>query len=188
MMLMQKLSGMTTDTGSGIPRFSSGSGRWELYLPLPPVPAARPRVGRWGTYYPKTYAGWRKLVQAMLMDFEPDGPAHEGPMFVGVYSVCKRPIRVTKPLPRGDVDNFSKGALDAVTWSELIWKDDTQVEILVTGKRYANPGEDPHTYIVVSTSAEDITMSALYDDHIVGEDVYDRLTECRVPLEDADNG
>ncbi len=167
---------------------SGGQGRWEIYLPLAPVPAARPRVGRWGTYYPKTYAAWRKETATMLSVPDALRELEEGPLFVGIYSVCKRPQRLTVPLPRGDVDNFSKGVLDAITQSELVWNDDSQVEILVTGKRYAEVGEGPHTYVRISKAAADIDLATLYESHQVGEDVYDLPASSRVSLEEMEHG
>ena len=51
----------------------------QLIIPLNPVPASRPRVGRWGVHYAKTYATWMKQA-ALHLDFDyvtpyfPTGP------------------------------------------------------------------------------------------------------------------
>ena len=157
---------------------SVGDGQWELMLPLPPVPAARPRVGRWGTYYPKTYRKWRDETEEMLKRFaDVSEPVERGPVYVVIHTVAKRPQRLTRGFPRGDVDNFAKAALDAVTRAGLIWHDDDQVIVLSIGKRYAEPGEQPHTYLFAATG----------DDGFFGEDVYDLPAKDRVSLDELEN-
>ena len=37
-----------------------------LTLPLTPVPASRPRVTRWGTYYGKRYTQWREEAENLV--------------------------------------------------------------------------------------------------------------------------
>ena len=134
-------------------------GGWEVIIPLAPVPASRPRVSRWGTYYSKTYATWKAEAETLLgtsPEFETAGP-----VMVIVENVCKRPAKAANPYPNPDVDNFAKAALDAVTKSQLIWKDDKQITELYVSKRYARKDEEPHTRIVASHS------------HRSREDVYD---------------
>ncbi len=148
-----------------------------MYLPHPPTPAARPKFSKWGPYYPKTYQSWRANTEANLARYERPGKLTTLPVYVTVHSVCKRPKKLTVELPRGDVDNFAKAVLDAITRSELIWVDDTQVKVLTTGKRYAHEGEEPHTYIGAALHPFD--MPTLEEDHRVGDDVYDLPPEDR---------
>lgn len=129
-------------------------GRWEVYLPLPPVPAARPRVSRWGTYYPKTYANWKKQAEQQLAATGVRENV-DGPVYVCAHAVVKRPAKPTRDYPYPDVDNFAKAALDAITKSGVLWVDDHQVVVLHTSKRYARPGEEPHTLLQISTVEED---------------------------------
>ena len=37
-----------------------------LHIPGDPVVAPRPRVSRWGTYYPKKYQQWMKHIHELL--------------------------------------------------------------------------------------------------------------------------
>ncbi len=166
----------------GIARFARHDGWWEFYLPHPPVPAARPRVSKWGVYYPKTYRTWRLDTDASLARFERPVTTVRGPVYVTVYSVCKRPKKLTRELPRGDVDNYSKAVLDAVTRTGLVWKDDDQVKILLTGKRYAEEGEEPHTYIVASLSSSAVSGDMPTPSEC-GDDVYDLPPEDRESLD-----
>ncbi len=112
-----------------------------------PVPASRPRVGRWGVFYSKTYKEYRNVlaekIKAARRSFG------ESPVAVLMEFVVQ-PAKTTKrKWPRGDVDNFEKAVLDALTQHAKIWKDDDQVLISVTAKRYAEPGEKPGTHITV---------------------------------------
>jgi Holliday junction resolvase RusA-like endonuclease len=126
-------------------------------------------MGRWGAYYPKTYANWRTSAKALLRCPEYEVQIYHGPLFAAVFSVCKRPKKITVPLPRGDVDNFSKAVLDAITQTEIVWHDDQQVECLISGKRYANEGEAPHTFVRISHDASDIFVDELYGLHKIGD-------------------
>lgn len=142
---------MTTNSSA---RVSFGEGEWEVYLPLAPVPAARPRVSKFGTYYPKTYKNWMKDAAALLQPFWNKADPVSDPVFVKVHAVVKRPQRLTRVLPRPDVDNFAKAALDAITKAQLIWMDDDQVQVLHATKRYARQGEEPHTFLFASVDPE----------------------------------
>jgi len=112
-------------------------------LPVEPVPAARPRVGRFGTYYPKRYEHYRKA--ALERALEHDGIPTDKPLVLFVEVVATKPKTGKLTSPNGDVDNFHKGPLDALTKSEKFWKDDKQIVGLLSFKRYAEPGEEAGT-------------------------------------------
>lgn len=118
------------------------------------MPASRPRVTRYGTYYAKNYKTWRELAGEWI------GPgdlhlAATVPLLVVVCSVATKPKTGKKLWPRGDVDNHAKGPLDAITkphyapkrkrgaepFDNGYWHDDEQIVTLLSTKRYALPGE-----------------------------------------------
>jgi Holliday junction resolvase RusA-like endonuclease len=122
------------------------AGLFSLFLEVKPVPAARPRVSRWGTYYPKTYTKWMKDAFAAAPSRD---EKFEGPLAVMVEQVCAKPKTTERLWPTGDVDNHAKGPLDVLTKKEL-WHDDDQIVVLTVIKRYAEPGEDVGTHVHVA--------------------------------------
>ena len=117
-----------------------------LSFPFDPVPASRPRVSRWGVYYAKTYKTWKQLAE----DHLPAGELALDPaakVLVVINAVCKRAKTSKAVLPKGDVDNYAKGPMDVVTKATGYWHDDKQVVWLLSGKRFAEPGEEPRTEV-----------------------------------------
>lgn len=83
----------------------------------------------------------------------------EGPLEVRIRFLLPRPQRLLKKnSPKGrvrctckpDIDNAVKAVLDALT-DAGVWRDDTQVAELITGKHYAAMNELPGAEIEVST-------------------------------------
>jgi Holliday junction resolvase RusA-like endonuclease len=114
-----------------------------------PVVASRPRVGRWGTYYNKTYANWMKDAKVEVVQQEGSKVPFDGPCFVHVEQIVEKPRTSKLAYPRGDVDNYAKGPLDLVTKSQKLWKDDNQIVAMSCIKRFAEPGEQPRSNIYV---------------------------------------
>lgn len=50
--------------------------------------------------------------------------------------------------PHGDIDNYCKSILDAMTKKQF-WKDDVDITHLIASKRFAEPEEEPHTAVLV---------------------------------------
>lgn len=144
-------SPLTTSTSNAAKAFREWMGRTaraallSLAIEVAPVPASRPRVSRWGVYYGKTYARWRKLAAPEAAKYA--GPKVEGPVYVMIESVSERAKTSKREFPQGDVDNLAKGPLDIMTSSEKVWRDDDQIVGLAVFKRYALPGETPGTYV-----------------------------------------
>lgn len=123
---------------------------------LNPVPASRPRVTRWGTYYAKTYKNWR--VQAHdVIPVNPGMPL-EGNLSVDLKIIVTRPKTTKRRNPRGDIDNYAKAILDAITGEKKNpkgwWNDDDQITELNLIKRFAFPDEEPG-YQISITEIED---------------------------------
>jgi Holliday junction resolvase RusA-like endonuclease len=114
-------------------------------LAVKPVPASRPRVSKWGTFYLKTYESYRKEAKAAALQFP--GIPTDQPVIVMLEIVAEKPRTGKLAMPRGDVDNFAKATLDVMTTAGKWWGDDDQVLGLTVIKRYAEKGEEPGTVI-----------------------------------------
>jgi len=117
-----------------------------LVFPFNPVPASRPRVTRWGTYYSKTYKAWKEAAERSLQP----GTLHLGadiPLIVIVRVIARRPKSTKLTTPRGDLDNYVKAPLDVITKVGGYWKDDTQVVSIISWKRFAEEDEQPRTEV-----------------------------------------
>lgn len=115
---------------------------FSLWLEGKPVPAGRPRVTRWGTYYPKTYTEWIAANTPVVSKLEPH--VLTGPVALYVEVICPPPKTKTEQVaPMGDVDNYAKGPMDLLTKLGKAWKDDRQIVMLAVTKRWAGPGEEP---------------------------------------------
>lgn len=122
-------------------------------LMINPLPTPRPRVSKFGTYYPKSYSEYARDVQqqtAQVLDAEgaKAGPL-EGRLGVVLDISVKRPKSSSLATPRGDVYNYAKGPLDAATQAG-IWKDDTQIAVLAATKRFAEAAEEPGVAVWVA--------------------------------------
>lgn len=122
-----------------------------LYLPIPPVPASRPRVARFGTYYSKRHQNYVKQFSAFISVEPPiwDYLTKDQHLIVGLEFVCKRPKRLTVDTPAVDIDNLMKLPLDCMTSAEIFWHDDMQITTVMAHKRYAEVKEEPHTLVRV---------------------------------------
>lgn len=111
-----------------------------MTLPVNPVPASRPRVTKWGTYYTATYTKWRKEAARYVEQAE---RKLEGKLIVIVEVFGKKPKTTKRSYPIGDVDNHAKGQLDLLTSHAEVWGDDDQVVGLWVTKQYAeSPGKE----------------------------------------------
>lgn len=120
----------------------------ELRVELAPVPASRPRVSKWGTYYTGTYKQWIKDADATIPKAD---VALEGNLSVTLDLVAAKPPTTKRANPRGDIDNYIKAVLDALT-KKGYWNDDDQIIHLYAHKRWPNPGEEPHFRVRIETT------------------------------------
>lgn len=116
-------------------------------IPIEPKPASRPRVTKWGSFYLKPYADWKReaavyITAGKLRD------RSAGPFIVLVEIFGKKPKTTKRLYPTGDVDNHAKGPLDVLTQVANVWEDDDQVVGLWVTKQYADPGEE-RTHITI---------------------------------------
>jgi Holliday junction resolvase RusA-like endonuclease len=117
-----------------------------------PVPASRPRVTRWGTYHTKPYKNWLDQASKHLTEgFYQNQYVGEQSLLVHVETIVTKARTSKLTRPKGDVDNYAKGPLDAITKAGRHWYDDVQVEVLVSSKRFAAPGEQARTEVHIYT-------------------------------------
>ncbi len=111
-----------------------------------PVPAARPKVSKFGVYYPKAHTVYKNMLESMLPQFLTT--TLDQPMEVRMMFVVNRYKTSDYPTIRADVDNLAKLPLDCMTTCKF-WTDDALVVALVSMKRFCRVGEVPHTKVRV---------------------------------------
>jgi Holliday junction resolvase RusA-like endonuclease len=140
-------------------------------------------VSKWGTYYPKSYATWIKDAAAMLDELNVRGiEPWTCPVFVMVTIGAKRPKKPANPYPVPDVDNYAKANLDAMQKCGYLIKDDKQVQVLLTSKRYVTGDEVPYSAMYIADSMDGLANILLLEDTEPGDDVYDLPEFMRTPL------
>jgi Holliday junction resolvase RusA-like endonuclease len=148
------MSGASSPTSSTEP--SPDSRHWAtLIVPGEPVPLERARTGKGRHYLPDRSRVYREAVQWAWRGA--GSPVFSPPVTLAAKFTHARPAshiqrdgrvrdRFTDALPRGDIDNYLKAVLDALTG--LAYEDDRQVALVVyLAKRYGAPAERPCTEI-----------------------------------------
>lgn len=116
---------------------------FNIFIPVLPTPASRPRISRYGNYYPKGYTDFRKQIFKFLKQYQEEHEAIPNVEFkVKLEIICKKPKKPSNKYPRGDIDNYAKAYLDSLTYAQILWEDDIQVTELDLIKRYQEEGED----------------------------------------------
>lgn len=113
-----------------------------FFIPVKPVPASRPRVGRYGTYFSKNYETFRNECFKFLSTIKHKYPVKGCEYKVEIIFICRKPAKPANNYPISDVDNLLKGPLDAITKVGMFWKDDVQITHLIGQKRYQGEDED----------------------------------------------
>lgn len=128
-------------------------------VPGKPVPASRPKVSKFGTYYPKAHTMHSEYLRKYLMEV-PAFPVAD-PVEVRILNVMQPYATSDHPVHRADVDNLAKLPLDMMTKSvdtegvQRFWTDDNLIVNLVTLKRFAREGEEPHTKVRIINIGRD---------------------------------
>ena len=120
---------------------------YKLNFQVDPVPASRPRVTRWGTYYGKKYKGFKEQMKNILTDY------HATTMLEGLvcanmtffipvpksWSKKKKELHIGKYCNNNaDLDNYEKAILDALNGHYYL--DDRQIVEQSSRKIYAEFG------------------------------------------------
>lgn len=132
--------------------------RLEIIFDGSPVPAARPRVVFGHAYTPKKYEKYKaaltRYIKANAGTFERIHP-EKGSKARSIYLAQNRyalSVQVYQAANRGDLDNFIKTAMDALTQANVI-ADDSQIDIL-QGYKTVNKN-DPKMIILLEKIEED---------------------------------
>lgn len=111
-----------------------------------PIPASRPRVFRnGGRIYSKKHMEYEAHLLKVLPDHAPEARI-EVPVAVSLEFVFPPYKTSAAKANRADLDNLGKIVLDAMTKAQF-WADDSLITELHLTKRFAEPGEDPHTVV-----------------------------------------
>jgi Holliday junction resolvase RusA-like endonuclease len=114
-------------------------------IPLQPVAAARPRVTRHATYYPKTYEAFRVAFKALVgKQTKLDGPLSA---YIEFHFAMPQSWTKKKKLEMDgqyhtqvpDTDNLEKAVLDGLNGN--VYDDDSQVCQIFAVKRWAKVGQ-----------------------------------------------
>jgi len=127
-----------------------------IKIPFEPVPTARARVTRWGTYDEQEPL---KITLKMLLHIQmnkyPGWILLDGPLVAELIFNIKRPKKhyragkfshllnnkAMKAYPsKGDFDNYAKFVCDAM--SGIVYVDDKQIVDGRSGKQYADAGKE----------------------------------------------
>jgi Holliday junction resolvase RusA-like endonuclease len=114
---------------------------------IDPVPASRPRVTRWGTYYGKKYKEFKKKMEEILSTYHAT-EILEGLIFADMtffipipksWSKKKKESKIGKYCDNNaDLDNYEKAILDSL--SGYYYIDDRQIVKQTSRKIYAEFG------------------------------------------------
>lgn len=117
-----------------------------LTFDINPVPASRPRVSRWSTYYPKRYTKFKKEMEALTSEL--GTTPSEKPVSVqlefGIMMPKSWSKKKTEELNNtycsnnSDIDNYIKAILDSL--NGVVYVDDKQVVELFAKKIYSEEG------------------------------------------------
>ena len=125
-----------------------------LFIPVKPTPASRPRISRYGNYYPKSYTDYRKATYQYLKKLKDKYSVMDGTYQVYLEFICYRPKKPSNSYPRGDCDNHQKAILDSITYAQIFWKDDDVITKITAEKRYQKEDEQVGTIISVMRIGE----------------------------------
>lgn len=114
-------------------------------IPMNPVPASRPRVSRWSTYYKEPYNTFLKTAPDAIRKVWAGEPLDSW-LSVEIAVYPKRPKKPSNPYPAPDYDNYAKAVGDSM--EGIVFVNDKQIVDGRCIKRYAPAGKEG--YIIVN--------------------------------------
>jgi len=129
-------------------RYQKQDGRHLFWFNTAPVPASRPRVSKFGTYYGKRYKQFRAAFQQEVAEFRKGfRPLLADRLRVEASFVVPKPKSGKLVVPRGDIDNYLKALFDGC--NELVWRDDVQIVEVKATKWYGYGPTDGQMILTV---------------------------------------
>lgn len=115
-------------------------------LHLDPIPCPRPRIAIKGkkekkfaqAYYPAEYQEWKNAAVTQLTQMTK--PERYPLVRLSVHFEREQPKKTILATPPGDIDNYCKSLMDALTQADW-WDDDKQVVYLQASKSWAPKGD-----------------------------------------------
>ena len=115
-------------------------------IPINPVPASRPRVSKWSTYYKEPYNTFLKTIPDIVKEVWRKEPLTSW-LIVRVFVFPKRPKKPTNPYPAPDYDNYAKAVCDGM--EGVVYENDKYIVDGRCVKAYAQPGEDGYVLVEI---------------------------------------
>ncbi len=111
-----------------------------FFIPIPPVPCSRPRIFQGQLQYSPAHVDYLDAFKTWYPEAQVDWQ-HFASLPVSVdLEFHMLPARTTKlDIPRPDLDNLVKLALDCLTDTALVWDDDRSVARLSAAKMFIDP-------------------------------------------------
>lgn len=110
----------------------------KVFIPIMPVPKARPRFSRNGhVYTPKQTTDFESVLRWKFKELMHDNSNFfSKALSITIKFFLKPPQSTKRKLPsvRPDIDNYAKAVLDSM--NGIVFKDDCQVVQLVLSKHY----------------------------------------------------
>ena len=116
------------------------------------MPAPRPRAAAFGgrarVYHPKKYTDYQKELTRTIKELAPEGTHFDRgvPVSLNVTMFIPRPPTSKLIMPRGDIDNYAKPIIDALTKAGVL-DDDTQVVDLAAQKYFTDDAPEIRLYL-----------------------------------------
>lgn len=126
-----------------------------ITVPTKPVPASRPRVTKWGTYYSKTYKMWMAIAEDLVPESSHAPVAV--PVVADVLVAIPRSRTSKLVVPVGDGDNFEKAIYDLVQKKGYL-EDDKWITTGHWRKRFLPHGYEGFTEVKFTLEEEEIDI------------------------------